>query len=355
MNVARGKFLVLLPLGALVIAACGGGGGTEPADTTGAATTTTTTTTTSLPTTTTTVVPTTTTTTLTFPYDFTQHPGTPLITPGAWDPGYTAVPHVVQHDGEWLMFYSGGTGGRSSALGLARSADGLMWEKSPDQAIFEGPGRGVSWNYARLVGDEWVMWYTTGYTLGYRRLNRATAPAPEGPWTEDELTIEDPSNEWNDRILPTGFSQIGESYLIPYAGFPDGVSPPSIGLLRSPDGETWQSTEDPIYRPQPGTWTEYGVVPTNIVETPAGLELFFLGFDRPVTIAIEAETLKLGRLVSTDGGATWEADNDGQPVIDTFERGWPGISVVYLDGEYRLYMGHELGGAGIALITGMIP
>ena len=40
---------------------------------------------------------------------------------------------------------------------------------------------------------------------------------------------------------------------------------------------------------------------------------------------------------------------------DSFERGWPGISVVYVDGEYRLYMGHELGGAGIALVTGTIP
>ena len=83
--------------------------------------------------------------------------------------------------------------------------------------------------------------------------------------------------------------------------------------------------------------------------------MFFLGFDRPVTIALETDTLKLGRLVSTDGGLSWEADNDGHPIADTFERGWPGISAVYEDGEYRLYMGHELGGAGIALVVGTIP
>lgn len=343
---------LVLPAIVLVLAACGGGDG-ETAETT--TTTAPAPTSTTAADTTTTTAPSTATTTLSFPYEFTQHPGTPLITPGTWDPAYTAVPHVIRHEDEWLMFYSGGSGGRSSALGLARSPDGLTWEKSPDEVVFAGPGRGVSWNYAQQVGDEWVMWYTTGYSIGYRDISRAIAPAPEGPWTEDELIIDDPDNEWNDRILPTGFSKVGDTYLIPYAGFPDSVSPPSIGIFSSTDGLTWESTADPVHAPEAGTWTEYGVVPTNIFETPAGLEMFFLGFDRPATIAMERETLKLGRLVSTDGGATWEVDNDGLPIADSFERGWPGISVVYVDGEYRLYMGHELGGAGIALVTGTIP
>lgn len=30
------------------------------------------------------------------------------------------------------------------------------------------------------------------------------------------------------------------------------------------------------------------------------------------------------------------------------------MSVVYTDGEYRTYLGHQLGFAGIALITGTI-
>ena len=298
---------------------------------------------------------TTTTLVVEYPYVFIQDERTPLIEPGEWDSTYTAVPHVIKEGDEWLMFYAGGTGGRNSALGLARSPDGLTWEKDPNEILYNGPGNRLAWNYAQKVGDEWVMWFTSGFRIGYREFKRATAPAPEGPWELDDLEIEPPFNEWDDRILPTGFVQIGETFYLPYAGFPDGVSPPAVGLFTSSDGINWESTPEPIYAPGPGTWTEFGVVPTNVFETPAGLEMFFLGFDRPASIALEDDTLKLGRLVSTDGGDTWEVDNDGMPVADTFEQGWPGISVVYIDGEYRLYMGHELGGAGIALVTGQIP
>lgn len=345
--------LLLALAAACLVAGCGGGSGESAISTTTPPTTVAASTTTSAPP----VTTTTTTTTIVFtdPYGFVQHPNTPLIEPGSWDSTWTAVPHVLQDGDRWLMFYSGGVGGQSSELGLAQSPDGLVWEKiTESESLLKGGGPGVAWNYAQNTGDQWELWYVLGFGNSYQRINHATAPAPEGPWEVDNLSIDAPGDEWNERVLPTGFVQIDGTYFMPYAGFPDRGSRPAIGLFTSTDGQTWESTPEPIHTATKDTWDEYGVVPSNVFETPNGLEMLFIGFDRRLTVSREPTSLKLGRLISSDGGATWVLDNDGLPVIDTFERGWPGLSVVFTDGEYRIYLGHELGFAGIALVTGTI-
>ena len=207
------------------------------------------------------------------------------------------------------------------------------------------------------IDGTWVMYYTSGWTSGYRNVSRATAPDPAGPWTDEGPVLEAPRKDWNRRILPMGISRIGDTYVMPYAGFDIDARNPAIGLFTSADGLEWQSTEAPIYEGKAADWDDSGIVPTRIIETDQGLELFFLGFDRLPAINVQESlpSFKLGRLISTDGGATWVADNGGLPVFDTGEYGWPGVSVAFEDGQYFIYFGDDLGGAGIALSTGTIP
>ena len=343
---------------ALLAAACGGSDATTTT-TAPVATTTTTiaeTTTSEPPPTTTTAPPTTTAPSrFDYPYDFARHPASPVIQPEQWDASYTAVPWVLREGGDWQLLYAGATGA-DARLGIALAADGITFERHPDNPLF-APTGGLGWFSIAEVGDQWVMWYVIGFGPPYSSVSRASAPALDGPWTDEGEAFEAPGREWDRWIVPTGVTEIDGTYYLPYAGFErtrGGV--PSIGILTSSDGVIWEpTTEEPIYSPTDGTWDGMGVVPTNIIETPHGLELFFLGFEEPPRVGFLENTIPLGRLISADGGVTWTADNDGQPVADTGEAGWPGVAVTYDDGEYRLYLGDDLGSTGISLITGTIP
>lgn len=344
----------LLTVLALVAAACGGDDS--------AATTTTSEVTTTLQATTTTVAPATTTapsttTTLGYPYDFAIHPGAPVIEPGdGWDRNFTAVPWVVRREGTWHLFYSGARG-RGPKLGLATSEDGVNFTKvTTEEPLFDAPRRGLGWFFIFETNQGWEMLWTGGFTPPYRNISRATAPELTGPWEDRGEVLTAPDREWDKFIVPTGVTRIGDRYYMPYGGWGQMVRVPAIGILVSDDGVTWEPmTEEPIYTATEGTWDEKGVVPMNIVETERGLELLYLGFSEPPKVGYQAEEIPFGRLLSTDGGQTWEPDNDGNPIGSTGEKGWPGVAVVYEDGLYSLFLGDDLGSAGISLVTGSIP
>jgi len=358
------RFLAHLIGIGLLASACGGTSGSSTTTAVPASSAPTTavapTTTSTAATTTTTAAPTTTEPArVEYPYDFALIDGITALEPSGWDAAFTAVPNVyVDEAGTWFMFYSGRTGRRGpSGMGLATSTDGVNWEKVSDGPLYEHPdGQPFGWVFVHPDGDGWVMYYTLGFSVGFRDVFRATAPAPEGPWTADKIAFFAPGDDWNHRIIPSGLSKIGDTWWMPYGGFARGGVTPQIGFMTSTDGVEWVSTE-PIYAGTGAGWDELGVMPANLVQTDEGLELFFLGFDRVplVNNPPDATTYKLGRLFSTDGGATWTADNDGQPILDTGERGWPGVAVVERDGAYFVYGGHNLGGDGIFLITGSIP
>jgi hypothetical protein len=86
---------------------------------------------------------------------------------GAFDELGAATRHVLRNGSEWLMFYEGfapyrtdgGGSGRAVAIGLARSTDGLRWERVPGPlvggAIFR-PVDAAAWDN-RAVGTPWVL------------------------------------------------------------------------------------------------------------------------------------------------------------------------------------------------------
>ncbi len=332
----------------LIVAACGGG-----TVVTSSSVPTLPTSTTTSPVTTTSAV-TTTTTVLEFPYDFSVHPDAPVIVPGEWDSNFTAVPWVIVEDGVWNLFYSGASG-RGSSLGMATSTDGVTWEKSPGNPLFTPPAPGLGWFFIFETDLQWEMLYVNGFGPPYQTMFRATAPEMAGPWEDQGIHFRAPGDDWNELMVPTGVTKVGDTYLLTYAAYANFDAVPTIGIMRSSDGVTWEALPGPVYAATDATWNEKGVVPMNIIETTHGLELFYLGFDEQPRVGYQASEIPFGRLVSSDGGSTWAADNEGAPIGSTGERGWPGMSVVY-DGErYWLFLGDDLGSAGISLVTGSIP
>lgn len=340
---------------AVVVAGCGATTADPPDEP--PSTTVPTTTTTTPPTTTSTAPPTTTTTMPDVSSAFVEHPNSPVLVPTGWDSGYTAVPNVIRDGERWLMFYTGEEAGLPDppGVGVAESPDGINWTRVGDGPTYnrQASGGGPSWVFATDTGEEWVLHYTTGWSVGFTSVYRVTGPTIEGPWSEEVEALEPPRDDWNRRILPTGVTIVDGVWWMPYAGWDIDGKNASIGYFLSTDGKTWESVDEPILTPDE-EWNRFAVVPMNVIETDLGLELWYLGFDRPPDIRIRNtySDILFGRLISTDGGGTWTADADGGPIGSTGEKGWPGVSVALVDGEYRIYGGDDLGQSGIKLVVG---
>ncbi len=79
----------------------------------------------------------------------------PVLTPGppgAWDSDGVSVPYVTQAFGGWSMYYEGNSGGGGS-LGVATSADGISWTKSPDNPVLAPTGSPDAWNGYCICGS----------------------------------------------------------------------------------------------------------------------------------------------------------------------------------------------------------
>jgi predicted GH43/DUF377 family glycosyl hydrolase len=124
---------------------------------------------------------------------------------GSWDEIGVADPYVIERDGELYMYYLGMDRARRQRLGVARSRDGVVWEKLISNPIMElgasgafdevGLGEPAVWSSG---GSYWMLY--TGRARGEKR-RIGLAKSTDGiSWTRQNLIIEGTS-DWDINVV----------------------------------------------------------------------------------------------------------------------------------------------------------
>lgn len=124
---------------------------------------------------------------------------------GSWDEIGVADPYVIERNGELYMYYLGMDRARRQRLGIARSHDGVVWEKLISNPIMElgasgafdemGLGEPAVWS----SGSSYWMLYTGRARGEMRRIG--LAKSTDGVfWTRESLVIEG-AEDWDREVV----------------------------------------------------------------------------------------------------------------------------------------------------------
>ena len=100
-----------------------------------------------------------------------RYSGNPVFMPDPnnyWDMSKVEACFVMKWDGWYYMFYMGVHGDYKSAVGLARSKDGLLWERHPDNPIIAGDDD--LWDFGGICKVS-VVEEENGFRLWYNASN----------------------------------------------------------------------------------------------------------------------------------------------------------------------------------------
>jgi predicted GH43/DUF377 family glycosyl hydrolase len=194
--------------------------------------------------------------------------GNPVLTTGgptAWDSRTIWAAEVVQVYGLYYMFYSGWDGAHIQ-IGLAKSLDGLAWQKDPSNPVLR-VGNSNAWDrdhvtYARVhyEGNRFMLWYDG--RLG-ETISVGLATSPNGRiWTKhpaNPVLSHAAAGHWDDRWrAPGAIVHEGSRYLMMYLGRGASQDRPQYGLALSNDGASWTIPHSaPIFGSgPPGQWDD---------------------------------------------------------------------------------------------------
>lgn len=134
--------------------------------------------------------------------------GTPVLEGGprgSWDERGVADPYVIQLDGRFYLYYLGQDRARRQRLGVARSSDGVHWEKLRSNPILElgdpgsfdesGLGEPAVWVWH---GFYWML-YTGRDRLENRRLGLARSS--DGIRWDRVPAVFSGQQDWNSKVL----------------------------------------------------------------------------------------------------------------------------------------------------------
>jgi sucrose-6-phosphate hydrolase SacC (GH32 family) len=133
-------------------------------------------------------------------------PVIPLGPRGSFDERAVADPYVIRAGENFYMFYLGQDRARRQSLGIARSADGVIWEKLRTNPILE-PGMSGTFDENGLgepavwtSGSQWWMLYTGRDKKEQRRMG--LAHSVDGVrWVRVPNFIAAGSNSWDSQVI----------------------------------------------------------------------------------------------------------------------------------------------------------
>jgi predicted GH43/DUF377 family glycosyl hydrolase len=173
--------------------------------------------------------------------------------PATWEGDYIAANgSLLARNGEFLYWYQGG---RVPRIGLARSVDGLRWQKEPAPVLAAGP-RG-SWD-ERGVADPYVVEFAGTLYMFYlgqdraRRQRLGVATSGDGiHWTKlrrnPVLELGEPGTFDEAGLGEPAVWARGGWYWMLYAGR-DAREHRRLGLARSRDGVSWERIgREPVF------------------------------------------------------------------------------------------------------------
>ena len=237
-------------------------------------------------------------------------------------------------DGGFVLFivWFGDVAG-DQVVTVARSDDGRAWTIGKDPVLTDlgmdvvNPGP-IPAAALQQADGTWVLHGWAIHTPRPDKLTtwRATAPAPEGPWTLSDAAVLDtgPAGSWDGQMAAVGAVQrAGAGYGLWYEGQGIGSSVRGdIGFATSTDGLTWEKADLPaIPRGHCGAATARAVQQPQ-VESWSG------GFAAAVaTVGQGEEDLSVIGLTSADGAA-WACASDEPMLRATDIPGSTGIHTI---------------------------
>jgi len=167
------------------------------------------------------------------------------------------------------------TGSSITRVGHATSNDGVVWTMDPANPVLI-PGDVGEWDHDHVVGGgvihadgEFHMWYTGG-SDGTERVGYATSP-DGSTWTKhaaNPVMEVDASGSWDGAWLrPASVIDDDGTLRMWFSGSQDGVEGGRIGYAESADGITWTTRTDPVLEPvsSPGGTIESGLAGPSVV------------------------------------------------------------------------------------------
>ncbi len=189
---------------------------------------------------------------------WTKYGENPVLVPDQdWENGVVGAPSVVRHDGDYELFYSGGTNGGpllarrvGHAIGMATSSDGVTWTKH------DGDGRSSTGDTTDVQPVFWASQTWEGIDAATQRGGAVSSP---------HVLIDHPVDRDVYRMYYSG-NQPGDAL----------ATDVSIGYAGSYDGRHWTALEEgvnpivqelfPLHLPGLAPYVVYGEWSPSVIE-----------------------------------------------------------------------------------------
>lgn len=256
---------------------------------------------------------------------------------GEFDSVDALNPSVVYRDGVYYNFYSGWDGS-TWRTGLAVSGDGIRWRKrgavlTPDPSGWEGDYIAANGS-ALLVGGDFYYWYQAG-----RPPRIGLARSPDGMrWNKHPQPVLElgPRGAWDERAVADPYViRFGDDFYLFYLG-EDRARRQRLGVARSRDGIRWQKlrTNPVLELGERGAFDEVGLGEPAVWASHGWYWMLYTGRDR-------REWRRIGLARSRDG-VRWQRVSS-RPVFEA-PAGWASAvicdpTVLWRQGELLVWFG----------------